>query len=914
MRSEIPPVSSTRWPHLFDALQRSGWSVSWLLLAFLVLASSLTPKAWASAQQDQKAGVLRATLQNGLRVVIVRNTLAPVASIVVNYLAGSDEAPAGFPGMAHAQEHMMFRGSPGLSGDQLAYVDAALGGMANADTQQSVTQYLNTVPAKDLEIALHIEAIRMRGVSDDAQAWVKERGAIEQEVSRDLSDPQYVLYTKLLKALFHGTPYAHDALGTRASFDKTTGAMLKAYYDHWYAPNNAILVIVGDVQPEVVLARVKDLFGGIPRKQLPQRPSVRPGPVQTQTIESKTDRANGMVVAAFRLPGFDSADYAALNLLSDVMSSQRGALYALTADGKALGSDAEADFLPHAGLAYVVAEFPKGGDSAALMHQVKQVIRGYAEDGLPEDLVAAAKRRELMALELRKNSIPKLAAAWSEALAVEGRQSPEDDIEAMQKVSAGDVSRVARKYLNLDHAVFAILTPEESGSPVTARGFSGTESFKPEHPGRVEVPAWARAALESVVVPKSTLHPTDETLPNGLRLIVQPTSTSDTVSIYGRVRSESLLEAPPGKDGVDQVLDRLFNYGTATQDRLAYQRALDQIGADESAGASFSVVVLRSHLERALQLLADNELHPAFRGKDFDIVRRQVAAQVAGELESPGYLTRRALLRAIYPKGDPKLRQATPKTVMGLSISDAKKYYEHVFRPDMTTIVAVGKVDPAQVKALVGKYFGAWQAEGPKPEVDLPRVPRNPPSTTAVPDRSRMQDKVILAETLGMDRFSPDYYPLEVGNHVLGGGFYATRLYRDLRERNGLVYTVGASLSTSRTRAVYVVEYACDPKNVSRARGIVERDLSAMQTEPVGAPELKQAKALLMTETALGEASVSAVAGGLLHRATIGLPLDEPTLAAHRYLALNAEQVKDAFARRLRLKDLAQVTQGPPPQ
>jgi zinc protease len=909
----MPPVPSTPWPHPFDR-RRLGWPLSWALIAFLVLASFLAPGPWADAKPGQKAGVLRATLPNGLRVVIVRNALAPVASVVVNYLAGSDEAPAGFPGMAHAQEHMMFRGSPGLSGDQLAYIDAALGGMSNADTQQSVTQYLNTVPAKDLGIALHIEAIRMRGVSDDERAWAKERGAIEQEVSRDLSDPEYVLYTKLLKALFHDTPYAHDALGTRASFDKTTGAMLKAYYDRWYAPNNAILVIVGDVEPKAVLAQVKRLFGGIARKELPGRPSIHPGPVQTQTIEGKTDRANGMVVAAFRLPGFDSADYAALTLLSDVMSSQRGALYALTADGKALGTGAEADFLPHAGLAYVVAEFPKGGDAPGLMHQVKQVIRDDAKDGFPEDLVAAAKRRELLALELRKNSIPKLAAAWSEALAVEGRQSPEDDIEAMQRVSAGDVARVAGKYLNLDQAVFAVLTPEESGEPVTARGFGGTESFTPEHPRPVEAPAWARAALESLAVPKSAIHPTDETLPNGLRLIVQPTSTSDTVSIYGRVRSESLLQTAPGKDGVGQVLDRLFNYGTATQDRLAYQRALDEIGADESAGASFSVVVLRSHLERALQLLADNELHPAFRAKDFDIVRRQVATQVAGELHSPGYLTRRALLRAIYPKGDPKLRQATPKTVMGLSISDAQKYYDRVFRPDMTTIVAVGRVDPAQVKALVGKYFGDWKAVGAKPEVDLPRVPRNPPSTTAVPDRSRVQDKVILAETLEMDRFSPDYYSLELGNHVLGGGFYATRLYRDLRERNGLVYTVGASLSTSRTRAVYVVQYACDPKNVSRARGIVERDLRAMQTEPVGAPELKQAKSLLMTETALGEASVRAIAGGLLDRATIGLPLDEPTLAAHRYLALNAEQVKDAFARRLRLKDLAQVTQGPTPQ
>jgi zinc protease len=884
-----------------------------ILLALLLIGLAVAVETQVEAAPARQEGVARATLHNGLRVVIVRNTLAPVVSIVVNYLAGSDEAPPGFPGMAHAQEHMMFRGSPGLSGDQLAYVDAALGGMANAATRQSVTQYLNTVPASDLEVALHIAAIRMQAVDDAESSWVEERGAIEQEVARDLSDPEYVLYTRLLKALFHGSPYAHDALGTKASFDKTTAKMLKTYHERWYAPNNAILVIVGDVQPNAVLGEVKTLFGDIPAKKLPSRPAVRLGAVQSQTILSETDRATGTVVAAFRLPGYDSPDYAAASLLADVLNSQRGEIYALAADGTALETDVESDFLPHAGLVYVAAGFPKGSDPAPVLSKVKDVIKHYARDGFPEDLVAAAKRQEVLTLELRKNSIPDLAAAWSKAIAVEGRQSPDDDIAAMERVSASDVNRVARRYLNLDQAVFAVLTPEASGKPVTRTGFRGSESFAPEHPGHVEPPEWARKVLASVSVPRSAVHPVDETLPNGLRLIIQPTATSDTVTVTGGVRNQPVLEAPPGKDGVDQVLDGLFDYGTASQGRLIFQQALDEIGASESAGTRFSAVTIQEHFKRALQLLAENELHPAFRPKDFAIVRRRVAGQVAGRLDSPGYLTRRAVLRGLYPKDDPKLRQATPQTVLGLSLADAKAYYQRVFRPDMTTIVVIGKVDPARAKALVVKYFGGWKAGGPKPDVDLPRVPPNPPSTTAVPDRSRVQDRVVLAQTLGMDRFDPDYYPLELGNHVLGGGFYATRLYRDLRQRNGLVYTVGAAIDASRTRAIYLVECACDPANVSRARAIVEHDLAAMGKTPVNASELKQAKALLMRETALGEASVSDIADGLLDRARLGLPLNEPTLAARRYLALSGAQVKAAFARRLRLKDLAQVTQGPVP-
>src|ERR1700722_3286990 len=211
----------------------------------------------AARAQAQDANVTRAKLDNGMRVVIVHNPLAPVVTVEANYLVGGDETHAGLPGRAHGLEHMFFRGCTGMTADQTSAIYALLGGENNADTQQTITQYYATVPAADLDVALGAQASCVRGV-DNAQAeWDKERGAIEQEVSRDLSNPTYKFISRLNEDMFAGTPYAHDPLGTKESFDKTTAVELKAFYDKWYAPSNAILIIVGDVNPVTTLAKVK---------------------------------------------------------------------------------------------------------------------------------------------------------------------------------------------------------------------------------------------------------------------------------------------------------------------------------------------------------------------------------------------------------------------------------------------------------------------------------------------------------------------------------------------------------------------------------------------------------------------------------------------------------------------------------
>ncbi len=859
--------------------------------------------------------VTRATLDNGLRVVLVRDPLAPVATIEENYLVGGNETPAGFPGMAHAQEHMAFRGCTGLTADQIGAIYAQLGGYQNADTQQGITQYFATVPTSDLDVALRLDAACMADMEDSEDQWKQERGAIEQEVARDLSNPIYAFITRLNHDLFRGTPYEQDPLGTTESFDKTTGQMLKDFYKKWYVPNNAILVVTGDIDPAATLAKIRQYYGAIPQRAIPDHPAIDLKPVAADTFTLDSNLPYMLTFLAYRFPGSGSPDFAACQILTDVLSSQRGDLYALVPQGKALGTSvAMLETYKKASAAYVMGALPAGADPAPLQAEMKKILTTYATNGLPADLVEAAKKGEVAGAEFGRNSISNLAALWSQALADEGRQSPDEDVEALKKVTLDDVNRVAKKYLLEQNSITATLKPQPSGAPVSSKGFGGSEKTTSTPTKPVALPAWAEASVKSLRVPESSIHPVDMKLSNGIRLIVETEKTSPTVTLLGSVKTQTQMQTPPGQDGVSDVLEGLFSYGTKTLDRLRFQKALDDIAASETAGSNFNLKVLKQDFPRGVELLADNELHPALPREAFQVVQQQTAQESAGELESPGYRTGRALTKALVPPKDPLLRETTPQTISALKYEDIQNFYDKAFRPDLTTIAVIGDITPEEARSVVEKYFGTWQAAGEKPIVTLPPVPGSKPSAVNVPDPSSVQDQVQLAQELEMNRFSPDYYALRLGNHVLAGGLYATRLWRDLRQKTGYVYNIDDSLEAGETRATYAVEFGCDPKNVSKARTLIDQDLVDMAQTNVTPGELQQAKALILRQIPLAEASEDAVAGGFIARARIGLPLDEPFHAAEKYFAMTADEVRTAFAKWVKPSDFVQVVRGPAPQ
>ncbi|MFY9858958.1 MAG: pitrilysin family protein [Candidatus Cybelea sp.] len=867
--------------------------------------------ALGTSARCESNDVGRATLANGLRVVVVRNTLAPVVTAVLNYEAGSDEQWV--PGLAHATEHMMFRGSQTLSSSALMESIGITGGDLDADTTSTVTQYFFTVPSAYLDIALRAELSRATGLLMSQALWKQERGAITQEVQQDNGNAFYRLFVKMQNRIIGGTPYAKNTLGTVGDFaHNVNSSQLLKFYKEWYHPNNAVYVITGNVDPAQTIARVRALFGDVPSAKLPPRAPVRLAPLHAALYRDTSDQAFTGVAFGYRFPGSNSPDYAAGQILGDVLTSQRSIFGGLPFTGKALGTQFFTQDYPKVSVGVAFAAVPVTVPPQTIADEMRTILENYKKTGVPADLVEAAKLREISQLEFSGNSIEGQAFEWSQAIAVQGLSSPDDMISRFEKITPADVDNVLRKYVDNRNAVVIYAVPKNSGA-TNSGGEMAKENNQIPPTTHEPLPDWAQRILQSLSVPEQTISPSDMTLSNGMRLIVQPERNTRTVVVSGSIDSNPQVQEPAGQEGIRDVTDSLFPYGTSTYDRIGLQTELDKIAATATAGTDFGVNVLSSHFERGVELLADEELHPAMRDADFKIVTGQMVGGLTGEMTSPDHLTQVALNKALYPAGDPAQRFATPKSVSALTLADAKQWYSTAYRPDMTTVVVIGDTTPEAARALFERYFGGWKATGSKPNVEFPAVPPSVAAQVHVPATGRVQSSVRLVETLGLVRSDPAWPQLQVANTVLTGGFYSSLLYHDLREIHGYVYDIESRVSAGKTRATFGLDYGCDPQNVTPAQAQISGILTQLTQAPIAEDRLLRSKALLMGEVPIREASYDGVTAQLLDYATLGLPLDQNLVDARAELSATAQSVREAIEKYVRPQGFVRVVTGPGP-
>jgi zinc protease len=428
--------------------------------------------------------------------------------------------------------------------------------------------------------------------------------------------------------------------------------------------------------------------------------------------------------------------------------------------------------------------------------------------------------------------------------------------------------------------------------------------------GPLTQPDWMKTALAKPLTLHSAVDPVVTTLPNGMRLLVQRVATNPTVFIDGLVRTSPSFD-PRGKEGLGEVTSALLDYGSAKYDYDAQRKLADDRAADLSFGTGFSAHGRASDFSTLLDALADDVRHPLLPADKFALVKSQLAAFTGRRALQAGYEAQRLFDAAMYPAGDPALRVPTERSIAGVTLDDVKAYHDQYFRPDLTTLVVVGDVDPVAVRAAVTRAFGDWSATGPKPESHLPPIPLPAPTTRVV--TTATQDVTVQLGAPALARSSPDYDPLTLANAIYGAnGSLESRLFREVREKRGLVYGAASSLEANRDRGTFTVSFSAVPSKIDAAEALVRSELKRMQTEDVSAEELARAKTRVVATALNAEQATSAIAGDLLRIGLDDLAPSYYATLADRYASITAADVRRAAQTYFHPDNLVGVRIGPP--
>jgi zinc protease len=836
-------------------------------LGVAVLAGILLfPNAVAAqvASPADPPNVVRATLGNGMHVILLPNKLAPVVTTLVSYGVGTDDDT--MPGIAHATEHMLFRGTPTVSGGQLADIAARMGAQYNAYTSNEQTLYYYKLPSTYVDVALQIEADRMAHAAIRAADWSTERGAIEQEIRAQESLPGYKIGRQLREVFFAGTPFATASGGTVPSFEKMTADDIRAFYHRWYKPSNATLIVAGDIDPQQALALVHRRFDAIPDAAVPTRAPIEIPPLKTTNLETTIDFPIGFGALAFRAPGSNDADFAVSQVLGQVFGSGRGALSDLVADGKLLAILPLSSSFPEVGAGFLLAIPTKGGTAQSAQALVAGVLADYRTNGVPVDLIDAAKTRLLSQQAYRQSSITGLGIAWAEANA-QHRGSPDAIYDAIQKVTADDVNRVLRTYYSPEHQISMIINPKPSSTIPKIDPNAGVEHIGFTPRVHEPLPAWAQVALKAPLrAPSDAAGTVTRRLPNGVRFSARRETAAPTIVLSGIIRTSPELYVPKGKDGLSMIVDGLLPWGTTTYDRKAYQAQFDAIAGTAELGTAFRLEVQSKDFERGVQLLADGLLNPAFTQGGFDVVKASVLQSVTVANKLPKTKAELAQRLALYVPGDPRRRDVTESTVAATTLADVRRYYRFAYRPDETTLAVVGDVDPARVENVVRTYFGGWKAAGAPPTFRYPKLARRTTAaeTVTVKAATNTQSEVTLKQVFAMRRSDSDYVPLLLANTILSGEGTGSLLFTELRTRRGYVYNTDSNFQVDANGAEFSVSFASDPKNVARANAAVVGIIKQLQRQPLSVVELQRAKALLLAQRVLPLDSYAGLAADMV--------------------------------------------------
>lgn len=887
------------------------------------------------------------TLDNGLRVIVHEDRKAPVIAVSVWYRVGSKHEPKGKTGFAHLFEHLMFNGSENAPGDFFEPLQQVGATDENGTTSVDRTNYFETVPTGALDMALFLESDRMGHLlgAVTQEKLDNQRGVVQNEKRQGDNNPYGLLRYEIFENLFPtGHPYHHSTIGSMDDLNSASLDDVKKWFTDNYGPNNAVLVLAGDIDVATAKAKVQDWFGDIPRGPEVKAPATSvptlPAPLAK---EVKDLIPTTRIYRMWAIPGLNDEDAIPLQMGMSVLgglSSSRLDNALVRKDPVAVSVSAFAQPFEDAGILLVQADVKPGVEPALVGQRLDEEVANFLASGPTADELQRAAASYLGGAIAGLESVGgfggKAVALAEGALYSNDPGYYKVELDRMAKATPEQVKAVANKWLSRP-AFSLTYTPgerteggENRGGAVTAGKVAAAVA-----PDRYWNPALGdvgpdtgfgsafadRSKLPSVADLKALEFPAIERakLKNGIEVVFAKRTAVPTVNVA--VSFDAGYAADPHSAlGTQSLMLNLMDEGTTSLDSIAFAEAKERLGAqiDGSANADetvFELFALKPNLAPSLTLLADYIRNPAFDAKELERVRAQQLNRLKAELNNPNAIANRVLMPVLYgaehPYGIPPSGLGDAKAVAAATRDQLAGFHATWIRPDTARIFVVGDTTLKEVTKQLDTAFGNWKSPATaKPvkhfEVAIPA----PQPRILLFDRPKSPQSVILAGKVLDAKGTDDLEVLRSANDIFGGNFLS-RFNTNLRETKGWSYGVRSRISGDKDRIAWVAAAPVQADRTGDSIKELQSDLTAfLGDKGVTQEELQRTINGSVRELPGSFETSGDVLAGLRAISKFGRPDDYYEKLPATYEAMTTAEVDAAARKALSTGDLVYVVVG----
>ncbi|WP_066482676.1 MULTISPECIES: M16 family metallopeptidase [unclassified Sphingomonas] len=762
------------------------------------------------------------TLRNGLRVIVHTDRKAPIVAVSVWYDVGSKHEPEGRTGFAHLFEHLMFNGTENVPGDFFDPLREIGATDVNGTTSFDRTNYFETVPRPALERALFLESDRMGYLlgAVTQELLDEQRGVVQNEKRQGDNQPYGLVRYKLSEGIYPpGHPYHHSVIGSMADLSAARLDDVKNWFRSYYGPNNAILVLAGDIDAAEARPLVEKYFGAIPSGPETVTPKITIPTLAEAKSEVIKDRvATTRIYRLWPVPGYKNADAVQLDIAASVLgglASSRLETALVREDKLAVSAFAFNQSLTDAGSFGVGIDVRPGVDKAAAIARMDAVIADLVANGPTADEVQRVATNtlsgRLAGLEAVGGFGGKAVTLAQGALFAGDPAFYKKQLAALAAATPADVRAVMQKWLTRPAYTLTVepgerenyveATPVAKAAPAPAA--AAAPVAKVDRGTRPEVGSIADLSFPKVERTK---------LSNGIELVYAQ-RTAVPVTQIAMSFDAGVAADPDGKLGTQSLTLGVMDEGTTTLNSLQLAEARERLGARITSDSSADRTTLQlytpsANLAGSVALAADIVKNPAFAPAEVDRVRNQLLAGIQAELNNPQGVAQRVTPRLLFGDAHPYAKLAAgsgdPAAVAKLTRDDLVAFHRSWIRPDKAKFFIVSDQPLSAVKAALEAQFGGWSAPGaPGVKAFGVQPVQTKPKIVLIDRPNSPQSLIVGAQLTSLDPKS-DLLPTLTSNEILGSGFLS-RINLDLREAKGWSYGSRGGFGLNERAVSYVV-------------------------------------------------------------------------------------------------------------